>query len=114
MLKGQLSVGFIMQMALGFIILVALTYAAVGIQDSMKRETQKQALVMVVERVGTQVMGALGDLEPGQSIETVVMLPASSDEFGGQYGVSVESRHSRVYLRAQSMMWPELVARQPL
>jgi len=114
MLKGQLSVGFILRMAVGMIILVALTYTVIGIGDSAKRESQKQSLISISEKVGVQVMGTLGDLESGQNASVNITLPISQDTFSGQYGITIEDKGGGVYVKVHSQKWPDTLARQPL
>lgn len=114
MLRGQFSVSFVLKMALGFLLITALAYATLALEDSMKKESQKQTLISVSEYSAGQLMTMAQYLQPGQSANQTFRLPMSRDYFSGQYSVALEDIDGIAYIRVQSTKWPNMIARQPL
>ena len=114
MLKGQLSISFIMRIALGFFLITAIGYAAISLDDTMKKESQKQTLISVSEYVASQLLGMMQYLPVGGSASQAFRLPISRDAYSGQYSVRLEDIGGVAYVAVQSVKWPDMVARQPL
>jgi hypothetical protein len=102
------------QVAIGFLLMVAVAYAALALDERMKMESQKQSLISVGEYAAARVVSAMEYLQPGQSASAEYRLPLSRDYYAGQYSLGLEDIGGAVYVRVQSVKWPGLVSRQPL
>ena len=114
MLRGQFSVSFVFRVALGFLLMISIAYATFALEDTMKKESQKQTLISVAEYSAGQLMMIMQYLQPGQSANLTFRLPMSRDYYSGQYSVQLEDIGGVGYIRVQSSKWPDMVARQPL
>ncbi|MFC2174388.1 hypothetical protein ACFLQ2_00775 [archaeon] len=93
---------------------VAIAYATLALEDSIKRESQKQTLVNVGEYVGRNVVTIMQYLDPGQSGNQTFRIPLSKDYYAGQYTVKLEDIDDVVYITVTSLKWSDMSARQPL
>ena len=114
MLKGQLSVSFILQVGLGFFLMTAIAYSTISLDETMKKESQRQTLISVSEYVATQLLGMMQYLPEGGSTNQTMRLPMSRDSYSGQYSVELEDIDGVAYVAVQSAKWPDMIARQPL
>lgn len=103
-----------MRIALGFFLITAIGYAAISLDETMKKESQKQTLISVSEYVASQLLGMMQYLAPGSSTSQTFRLPISKDIYSGQYSVRLEGIKGVAYVSVQSVKWPDMVARQPL
>ena len=114
MLRGQFSVSFATRVVLGFLLMIALVYATLMMENAIKKESQKQTLVAVSEYVATNVFSTINYLSPGQSASQSFRVPMSRDYFTGQYSVRLEGVGGAAYVAVQSTKWPNMTARHPL
>jgi len=113
MLKGQLSIGFMARTAVGFILVVGLAYAVLSINQSMRKDTQKQTLVSAARYVSVQVLNSLEELEENQTMNKTLNLPTFRDEVNTPYSISFENNSGVIYVTAESMQW-DIISRHPL
>lgn len=113
-MKGQLSISFVMRVGIGLMLIAALAYATLSLEDSLKKESQKQTLISVSEYVAGQTLSMLQYLAPGESANQTFRLPLSRDYYSGQYAVQLQDIEGVAYVAVQSTNWPDMVARQPL
>lgn len=102
------------QVAIGFLLMVAVAYAALSLDESMKKESQKQSLISVGEYAAARIASSIEYLQPGQSADATYRLPLSRDYYAGQYSLGLEDIGGVAYVRVQSVKWPDMVSRQPL
>ncbi|MBN3037600.1 MAG: hypothetical protein JW834_04085 [Candidatus Diapherotrites archaeon] len=114
MLKGQLSVPFAIQVTIGFLLLAALTYSVLSLEQDFKKDSQEQVLITASDFIAVQMLSTLEYLEENQTIDRIIRLPMTHDEAVGQYAVSIKSHDGVLYVEAASSKWTDLVARHPL
>ncbi len=114
MLKGQLSISFVMKVALGITLMITLAYATISLEDTMKKESQKQTIISVSEYAGKQILSMAQYLKPGESINQTIRLPMSRDYNSGQYWIELEDINGVAYVSVTSAKWPDMTSRQPL
>jgi len=111
--KGQMSIGFVMRTAIGFVLIAGLAYAVLRLEDSLKREQQKQTIREAARYVASEILWSMEDLQAGESINKTIWLPRFRESTASPYGVTVENKLGEVYVKAYSTQW-NLIARQPL
>lgn len=114
MLKGQFNIALVLQVTLGFLLVVALAYSSVQLEESMKQESQKQVLISASEYAANKILNTIQNLGVNESVSQNYRIPMSRDAYSGQYQLWLENKNGVVYLKAQSAKWPEMTARQPL
>lgn len=113
MLKGQLSVGFVARTAVGFVLVIGLSYAILSMSQTLKKDSQKQTLVSAARHVAVQVMNSLEELGENQTMNKTLRLPIFRDETTAPYAISFENKSGVLYVKANSLQW-NIVARHPL
>ena len=103
-----------MRITIGFLLIVAISYAASALDQTMKKESQRQVVVAVSEYAATRVFTAMQYLQPGQSTNQTFRLPLSRDYYSGQYSVRLEEIDHVAYVTVTPTKWPDVIARQPL
>jgi hypothetical protein len=114
MLRGQLSTAFIMNMAIGFLLMITLVYTTLSLEDSMKRQNQEQTMAPVGEYVAVNMLSTIGQLGMGRSINQTFRIPQSGDATTGEYTVGLENISGMWYVAVRSAKWPQSAAFQPM
>lgn len=113
MLKGQLSIGFMSRTAVGFILVIALTYAVISMNDTFKKREQEQTIVSAAKYVANEVLVAMEELDENTTMNKSIRLPIFRDPNTASYAVSFEDYDGEIYVKATSFQW-ELVSRRPI
>jgi hypothetical protein len=113
-MRGQLSVSFAIRTVLGFVLVVALAYSVLAIEDTLKKDAQRQTLTGVADLVAGEVFDSLNYLAVGDTVNKTLRLPVSKDPFAGGYFAGFRSTGGQVYVQVKSTKWPDNIARHPM
>ncbi len=114
MLKGQLSTAFILHMAIGFLLLIAITYATLSLDETMKRQNMERVLSPVGEYIGVNMLSTIGQIGMGRTTNQTLRTPLSEDTISGQYSIGLVDIDGMWYVEAKSSKWPQAATLQPL
>ncbi len=109
-----MSIGLVLRISLGFLLIVTLAYASISLEEVIKKESQKQTLVTVAEYTANNILVAMQYVSTGESVNQTYRLPMSRDYYTGQYWVQLEDINGVAYVTTQSVRWPSMIARHPL
>ena len=113
MLKGQLTVGFALQTAVGFLLAVSVVYTALEMEQDYKKNCMREALKSVTSLVATKTLKALDYINNKTTTVKNIRLP-SIEPTTGMYEVSFGSEDGMLVVQAKSLRWHDVVARQGL
>jgi hypothetical protein len=108
--KGQLEIGFVLRVAVGFVMLMGLIHITDTMLSRMGQYSERKGLVVVGEYVKTNIIEAMKGLKEGESVTKEFHLPG----IGSGYRVTGACLGSERYLRFTSVRWPSIDQYQPL
>jgi len=112
--KGQLSTAFLLHMAVGFMLLITITYATISLDESMKRQNMEKALSPVGEYLAVNMLNTISQMGMGRSVNQTLRVPMSEDFTSGQYSMGLEDVDGMWYVAVYSSKWPSSGILQPL
>jgi hypothetical protein len=113
MLKGEMSIGFVMRTAIGFVLIAGMAYAVLSMEDSLRKQQQEQAITDTARYVASEILWSMEDLGEGETINKTIWLPSFREATASPYGVTIENKVGEIYVKAYSTQW-QLISRQPL
>ncbi len=114
MLKGQLEIGFVLRISLGFTILVATSYLMYTYMENAEKVKTQQFLERIVNFVADQVADTLPYIPENTTVYKRVFIPRTGDPFSGNYKVVVEVTNNETKVYAVSMRWSDVKAEKDL
>ncbi|MCD6414675.1 MAG: hypothetical protein J7L23_03565 [Candidatus Diapherotrites archaeon] len=113
MLRGQLSVGFVARTAVGFILIVGLSYAVLNMADSMKKGEQEKTITITARYIGGQILGTMENIQPNQTVKKTIRLPVFRESTTQPYAVTIESVNGGLFVTVKATQW-KITTRYPL
>ncbi len=111
---GQAEVGFVLRIALGFIVLVSMSYLAYTYMETAEKAKMTQLLEGLADFISREIASAVIETPQNTTIIKRYYLPTVGDPFAGSYFVTLEKSGSRVVLMAQSYRWADVGVIKPL
>ncbi len=101
-------------MAVGFILLIAIMYASLALDETMKRQNMEKVLAPVGEYIGVNMLSTIGQIGMGRSTNQTLHVPLSKDTISGQYSIGMTNISGMWYAEIKSSKWPQATILQPL
>ncbi|GEM_PF-4166198 len=111
---GQLEVGFVLRVALGFILLVGVSYVSYVYIENAEKTKMNQFLSVVGEYIARDITGTISEIEENTTVYKKSYIPPAGDPFGGNYYVTLEKTSDNVYLVVNAYRWRDVGVKIPL
>lgn len=111
---GQLEIGFAMRVALGFILLVSVSYITYVYIENSEKVKMTQFLRVVSQFVTKEITTTVSEIDQNTSIYKRTYIPPAGDPFGGNYYIELEKDSNNVYVIVGAYRWKNIEIKTPL
>lgn len=105
MLRGQLEIGFVLRITLGFTILIAVTYMVYTYMENAEKVKTQEFLEKITEFVMNQVAETLPYIPENTTVYKRIFIPRTGDPFSGNYQILVDVTPNKTEVTSTSMRW---------
>ncbi len=112
--KGQiLTVGFVIRIALGLLLVLGLFYASNSFSERVKKRLMRDILTSSAQTMSSQVIDGVKYLDEKTTVNKKFRIPEVSG-FEGGYRVKIVNSSGVLFAEARSNKWNDVYSRQPI
>ncbi len=93
---GQAEVGFVLRVAIGFTVLIAVFYISYAYMEDSEKKNMQEFLENIGDLVYSEISRVVSSIPENSSLTERILLPSAGNPFSGGYYVSLENDTLRV------------------
>ncbi len=111
---GQAEVGFVLRIAIGFTVLISMSYLIYTYMEEAEKAKMVRSLDNLAEFISKDIASAVTETPENTTVVKRIYLPPLGDPLAGNYFVTLEKSNSQVMLVIRSYRWRDVGVIKPL
>ncbi len=105
---GQIEVGFVLRISLGFMVLLAVSYFMYSYMEHAEKVKTQKFLEKIAGFISNQIAQDLPEIPINTTVYRRIFIPRTGDPFSGNYYITIQTNGSTLELTARSYRWSDV------